>query len=476
MNLFLKRFLRFLCAIGVFCPTTTPSASAASYSPEGMGTLVFLNGDFVLIVVRMELWGEGVWNDPTLPYRWEKIIEDAWNDGSSANNVKYKCYKVHVDAEIKVSATDRPGPDAEYGTPGYHQIWVPETKPGDMANAYSAYGLYLPEGDIQEIAYGTYEGDLAEHYASQMMESDQSSFGSGTTSAFIWNPLPLGADGEKKATWGTMPSTLADSAVGHEFGHLLGVSQDGNACDDNIMSPMHGVNDGRLQPYPTYFYQILHPLNLACQWNIRTDVHMDATAVGTYFPPKIDAHNEFILQENSEKIEFAAVSKSSDFVYDFIEPQFTCNTFVWEPHNGRMKYRADIFYNLKDDLKTGGRLYLSPTVLQEPTEEIKNIFGCGAQGGLKDLSMVNPPIHHNLLYGLIGKNLQATPYTYQTDEDDPSCPSPPEKPLTEQYYHQGVLIDGAVKESRAEHFPNADLFGAQFTYDIRIENDTALPR
>jgi hypothetical protein len=203
---------------------------------------------------------------------------------------------------------------------------------------------------------------------------------------------------------------------------------------------------------------------------------MDATQIGTYFPPKINAHETFYLTENNPFFDFIAKSeKSSALIYDYIQPEFTCNTFVWSGHEGQMKYQADILYNIKDDLKTGGRIYLRPMILEEPFEEIKDIFGCGASGGLKNLSMVNPRIHHNILYSLIGKNLEMTPYTYNINEEI-SCPAEEEEPITMDYYTNGVLINGANKGNLSEHFPDSDLFGAKFDYQIRVESATPLPR
>ena len=82
--------------------------------------------------------------------------------------------------------------------------------------------------------------------------------------------------------------------------------------------------------------------------------------------------------------------------------------------------------------------------------------------------------HQNILFSLTGKNLQVTPYNYHTDKPV-SCPAKPEEPLVEQYYNEGVVIDGAVSDSRAEHFPEGDLFGAKFNYEVRILDASPLP-
>ena len=138
-----------------------------------------------------------------------------------------------------------------------------------------------------------------------------------------------------------------------------------------------------------------------------------------------------------------------------------------------MRYRAEILYNFKEDLKKGGRLFLTPAIMQESYEEIKAIGGCGRPNP-SDLTMVNPINHHNILYSLTGKNMQAVPYDYHAD-DPVSCPAKPEEPLVEQYYNEGVVIDGAVSDSRAEHFPEGDLFGAKFNYEVRILDASPLP-
>lgn len=454
----------------------SPSLHAAGYSPGGNGTVIYTNASTIFIFVRMELWGDGVWNDPTLPSRWKDIIQNAWNN-TSGGGVKYKCYDVRVSVDIIVSPTTREA-GAEYGTPGYHQIWVPDMATGDMANIYGDYGLYLPEG-TGSISYGEYNGETAQQYYEQQTGevSGQASEGAGgKVSAFVWNPLPIGSDGEKKATFGTIPNIVSDSALVHEFGHLLGVPDDDNSCDDNIMSPVHGQNDGRLQPYPKYFNDILYPLELSCQWNMETKISMDARVVGTYFPPAIEAHNTFVLKESPASFKsymFALTEGPTDLVYDSIEPQFTCNTFVWEPHTGKVSYRAELRYNLKEDLKNGGRMFLFPMIQQTPYEEIKNVFGCEASGGLRDLSMVNPVNHHNILYSMTGKNMQTTPYDVPVQEPI-SCPADDETSYREQYYNDGLVINGLIKGSKAEHFPDGDLYGAKFHYDIGITSTSPL--
>ena len=168
----------------------------------------------------------------------------------------------------------------------------------------------------------------------------------------------------------------------------------------------------------------------------------------------------------------ASAKESSEIIYDHIEPNFTCNVFSWQDHTGKIKYKADILYNFKEDLDEGGRLLLTPAILQEPYEEILGISGCGS-GPLTSLDMVNPVNHHNILYSLTGKNLQVTPYDYHTQEPV-SCPAKPEEPFIQQFYNDGFIIDGAIEGSEAEHFPNADLFGAQFDYTIEIMDTQAI--
>src|SRR3989339_835573 len=466
MHTFSKKYLfGFFVCLAVASMIIQPVLAAYPYAAGGIGTVIITGGNKIFIVVRMELWGDGVWKDPTLASRWEQTIEAVWNNDASGSPVKYKCYEVEVDVVMIVSPEGRQSPEG--GTPDYHQIWVPDVSAGDMANTYNQYGLYLPEQDSHDVAYGEYDSTSAQQYYESNATEDQRASGKGKVSGFIWNPSAIGADAEKKATWGTFPNTLSDSVVTHEFGHLMGVSHDQKGCTDNVMSPSNGKDKVRTQVYPRYYKEMLEPLNLMCEWDVQTDIHMDATAVGTYFPPKIDAHNRFTLKEEKAARGFiASTTGISDFIYDYIEPNFTCNVFTWEPHNGKIDYRAEILYNFKEDLKTGGRIFLTPAIMQEPYEEIKGITGCGS-GPLESLSMVNPVNHHNLLYSLTGKNLEVTPYDYHTD-DPASCPAKEEEPLIEKYYIDGVVIDGAKNESKAEHFPNADLFGALFNYNIRI--------
>ena len=451
-----------------------PLFAASNYATGGYGTSVIVGGKNIFIIVNMELWGDGVWDDPSLAGRWEQTLETVWNNGSHPSNVKYKCYEVQVDVIMKVSAETREGPEAQYGTPGYHQIWVPNVAVGDMANTYNQYGLYLPEKGDTDVAYGEYDSQEAQQYYEQNTSEDQRASGKGKTSAFIWDPSAIGEDAQKEATWGTLPNTLSDSVLSHEFGHLLGVDHDEAGCADNVMSPSNGKTKVRTQVYPRYFKKMLDPLELMCEWDIRTDISMDAKAVGTYFPPAIEAHNEFTLkEEEAPKGYIAADEKPSDLLYDSIESAFTCNVFTWESHPGKMRYRAEILYNFKEDLKKGGRLFLTPAIMQESYEEIKAIGGCGRPNP-SDLTIVNPINHHNILYSLTGKNMQAVPYDYHAD-DPVSCPAKPEEPLVEQYYNEGVVIDGAVSDSRAEHFPEGDLFGAKFNYEVRILDASPLP-
>ena len=463
-----KFFILFLISL-FFYPL---DIFAAGYATGGFGTEILIKDDQITIVVRMELWGEGVWNDPSLATHWQQIIEKVWNNQVSGSRVKYKCYDVFVDVEMKISPQTRQGSSASSGTPGYHQIWVPEVRVGDMANTYNQYGLYLPDQGTRETAYGELDPETAKEYYEKNTTTKQRESGKGKISGFIWDPRAIGKDAQKEATWGTLPNSLTDSVVAHEFGHLIGVSHDEKNCQDNVMSPSNGKFVVRTQVYPRYFKEMFDPLGLSCEWNIEGEIHMDATGVGTYFPVRIDASHEFILKEEPAAKGYIAVQKeeSAELIYDFIEPNFTCNIFDWLTHNGKLKYEAELFYNFKEDLEEGGRLLLFPSILTDPYEEIRNISGCGS-GSLTDLSMVNPVNHHNILYSLTGKNLEVTPYNYQF-EKDVSCPARPEDPFIEQYYVDGVMIDGASKGSEAKYFPSSNLFGAQFDYKVKITDTT----
>ncbi|MBI2472970.1 hypothetical protein HYV70_00235 [Candidatus Uhrbacteria bacterium] len=459
----MNRLYLTIISLLFFCSFVLP-VQAAGYKTPGVGTEIHVGADKVLIVVRMELWGDGVWDDPNLASRWEKTIEEVWNN--KIGNVKYKCYDVTLDVIVIVSPKTREGADAQYGTPGFHQIWVPQVAVGDMANTYNQYGLYLKENGTTTSAYGELDDATAKAYYESNTTKEQQEAGKGKVSGYIWNPSPIGADGQKEATWGTLPNTLTDTVLTHEFGHLIGVLHDEKGCDDNVMSPSNGKTKVRTQVYPTYFKQMLDPLKLTCEWDVRTQIEMDATAVGTYFPPQISAHNEFTLREEEAAPGIASAKEPSEIIYDHIEPNFTCNVFSWQDHAGKIKYKADILYNFKEDLDKGGRLLLTPAILQEPYEEILNISGCGS-GPLTSLDMVNPVNHHNILYSLTGKNLQVTPYNYHSEEPV-SCPAKPEEPFIQKFYNDGFMIDGASKGSKAEHFPDADLFGAQFDYVIEV--------
>lgn len=439
-----------------------PVMAADDFSTGGEGTIVLVSGSNITIRVQLELWGDGVWQEPELANRWKNEIATIWNN--YAGNTKYKCYTVTVEPVVIVSPKEREGPDPKYGTSGYHQIWVPDLSVGDLANAYSSYGLYYTHGDVPTTSYGAYDPVLAEQFKQQENKHVLAFVG------YTEDPNPN--DANQAATWGTWPNTTAQYSptqfvVAHEFGHTMGLDHDAENCADNVMAP--GSETEHPQIYPVYFKTLLEPLKLQCDWKVKTMVDMDATATGTYFPPKLKAHNEFTLTGSADDgFRAATISSPSDFIYDGVHSQFGCNVFAWETHNGKIGYTADLLYNFKEDLNTGGRLYLMPKIVKDPYEEIKAIAGCGRPDP-NDLTKVNPINHHNLLYSLTGENLTVTPYDYHTDAPVSCAATEQEEPATvAQYYINGFIIEGATKDAKAEHFPNAKLYAADFTYDISV--------
>lgn len=446
--------LLILTSLIVLWPMTTRAEGS------GAGTTVVTGGSQISIIVNVELWGDGIYKDPALASRWEQAIEKIWNNGS--DGVKYKCYDVKVDAVIKVSDAKRTTPRG--GDASYHQIWVPDVTTGDMANTYNSYGLYAGEGGSSDYAYGELDPDLAQEYYEKYTPEELQEKGKGQTKGFIRSYEDIGSDSQKAATWGTLPNTISNQVVAHEFGHLMGVNHDAEQCTDNLMSPFSSSKRSFEQVYPRYFKRMLDDISLMCEWKLKTTVTMDARSVGTYFPPAMQGHNDFTL---TEKKAYQAITTSpADLTYDSIEPNFTCNVFTWASHNGKIGYTGDIRYNFKEDLKTGGRIILKSTVGQQPYEEIQSIAGCGRPNP-SDLTKVDPINHHNFLYSLTGENLQITPYNNSFDAKT-ACPAEPEENVIEEVYTKGVVVNGADTDAKAEHFPEADLYGAKFKYDITV--------
>lgn len=363
-----------------------------------------------------------------------------------------------------MSDPSRTDPSGSAGTPGYHQIWVPDLKVGDLANTYSDYGLYLPTkaSEVQfGYAYGDYDSATAQEYYEQHASEIKKQEGKGQVKGFVIRPGEQGAN--QLASWGTIPNTATAEIIAHEIGHLMGLNHDSATCEDNLMSPSHPDNKNRTQVYPKYFSTMLDELDLFCQWTVRTNVTL-LTPSGNYTPTGLQAHSEVILKEEPSAKNYIAAG-TADVIYDDITKEFHEDEFGWVPHNGAASYQAEIFYNYKEDLKTGGRMLLLPTLTTEPWEELTYIK---SPHRLDPYDLQGAPTHHtNVKSALDGTDLVAEPYTYAAPSDV-SCPAQAEPDFTQQYYVDGVRLDGIKADSKAEHFTDSSLYAAQFKYDITV--------
>lgn len=452
----------------LFFPTTAMAQYDEAFSSGGAGTIVIAGGVNVFVIVRVELWGDGVSHDPSLAQTWEQGVEAIWNGSTGAR--KYKCYTVQYDVQTLVASDDRTDPLA--GTAGYHQIWVPDVLTGDMANSFTDYGLYQPPSvgvasGGEGYAYGEYDPTKAQEYYENNPNIPQEvkDQGRGQIRGFVVNPSDIGNDAAKPATWGTIPNNAYIETVAHEFGHLMGLFHDDRSCDNSIMGPQHRAGIQRDQVYPKHLRAMLDDIGFKCQWTVRSEITM-TTPSGIYTPAGLQGYSEVILQEQDAADEQAAYPATGEAAvkYNYITKEFQKEEFGWVPHDGKLSYTAELFYNLKEDLENGGRLLVQAKLPAAPYEELTYIKG----RRLDPFDLQGAVTHHtNLQFALDGTNLTVTPYTHQP-EHEVKCPAQAETPIEEDIYLEGVLIEGAHQGASAEHFPNSKLYTAEFDYDVTI--------